>query len=1136
MSAPEHYVLEATPVPFEIERSQEENERIIVENSLMPGSVELVKIDVDTELPLQGAFFRLEDTEGNILEEELETDEEGRIVVEDLRPGTYQFVETQAPQHYQLATEPIVFTIEPSQTERLFVNAENQLILGDVQLLKIDDVDGTVLEDAEFELQTVDGEVVRAGLVTNEDGVIVARDLYPGEYQFVEVSAPADYELDATPVPFAIDFSQEETVVVTKENHLIPGSVELVKVDDVTGEAIEGAIFRLEDAEGNVLEEELETDEEGRIVVEDLRPGSYQFVETEAPQHYQLATEPIVFTIEPSQTERLFVNAENQLILGDVQLLKIDDVDGTVLEDAEFELQTVDGEVIRTGLVTNEDGAIVARDLYPGEYQFVEVSAPANYELDATPVPFAIDFSQEQTVVVTKENRLVPGSVELVKVDDITGEAIEGAIFRLEDAEGNVLEEELETDEEGRIVVEDLRPGFYQFVEIEAPDDYELDSEPHEFEIVRSQEERPTLTAENRLIPGSVELLKVDDVTGEPLSGAVFNLETIDGELVAEGLVSSEEGHVVVTDLRPGEYRFVEVEAPADYLLNPASLPFEIERSQTERLEVEFENSLIPGTVELTKVDDVTGEPLAGALFNIVDENGDVVQQNLMTGESGRIVVDHLRPGNYQFVEVSAPEHYVLDATPIPFVIERSQEERESIIVENSLMPGSVELVKIDVNTEQPLEGAIFRLEDAEGNVLEEELETDEEGRIVVEDLRPGSYQFVETQAPQHYQLAEEPIVFTIELSQTERLFVNAENQLILGDVQLLKIDDVDGTVLEDAEFELQTVDGEVVRAGLVTNEDGAIVARDLYPGEYQFVEVSAPADYELDATPVPFTIDFSQEETVLVTKENQLILGSVELVHVDHKTGEPLAGAEFNLVNEDGEIIREGLVTDENGRIFVDGLRPGHYQFIEVRAPEHYQSDATPINVEIIRSQETTVQVTKESRLILGSVELVKVDADKQQPLAGAIFQLTNEEGDVIEENLETGQDGLIVVEDLCPGDYQFVEVTAPENYQLLSEAIDFTIVYSQEERLQLVVENELLPVEPEKEEEPQAGSGSNDKRETKKKHKTEEKQETQDEQQILPATANPFIWTMMLIGVIALLLGMIILIGRRVYLNTRS
>ncbi len=422
------------------------------------------------------------------------------------------------------------------------------------------------------------------------------------------------------------------------------GELTIIKTDGA-GVSLPGATFALYDETNTHRIRTGVTDENGELTFTNILYGNYVVREIEAPDGYLLRQESEEVVINKSEDELTFVNDQ---LLYEVELLKVDSYNGSPLQGAQFELRRADQSVVDT-YTTDEDGLIVVTDLEPGEYVFVEIQAPEGYADDQlAEEDFEITEDQVERVSLVVGNEIKTGSVLLEKVDDTSGQVLEGAVFRLLDSSGEIIEDSLTTNENGQIVVEDLRPGSYQFVEIEAPDDYELDSEPHEFEIVQSQEERLTLYAENRLIPGSVELLKVDDVTGEPLSGAVFNLETIDGELVAEGLVSNEEGHVVVTDLRPGEYRFVEVEAPADYLLNPATLPFEIERSQTERLEVEFENSLIPGTVELTKVDDVTGEPLAGALFNIVDENGEVVQQNLMTGESGRIVVDNLRPGNYQ--------------------------------------------------------------------------------------------------------------------------------------------------------------------------------------------------------------------------------------------------------------------------------------------------------------------------------------------------------------------------------------------------------------------------------------------------------------------------------------------------------
>ncbi|WP_242295910.1 SpaA isopeptide-forming pilin-related protein, partial [Bacillus cereus group sp. BfR-BA-01516] len=70
---------------------------------------------------------------------------------------------------------------------------------------------------------------------------------------------------------------------------------------------------------------------------------------------------------------------------------------------------------------------------------------------------------------------------------------------------------------------------------------------------------------------------------------------------------------------------------------------------------------------------------LANAVFNLLDENGQVVEEGLKTNAEGKIVVENLRPGNYQFIETKAPKHYVLDETPIPFTIEKGQKKAISL-------------------------------------------------------------------------------------------------------------------------------------------------------------------------------------------------------------------------------------------------------------------------------------------------------------------------------------------------------------------------------------------------------------------------------------------------------------------------
>ena len=132
-----------------------------------------------TALLLKEPIFKIVDMNGNDVRADLTTDKDGKISVSDLRPGDYQFVETKAPDHYDLNQTPINFTVEKSQTATASVTATNSLTKGAVELSKVDDVDGTALKGAVFKIVDMNGNDVRADLTTDKDGKISVSDLRP---------------------------------------------------------------------------------------------------------------------------------------------------------------------------------------------------------------------------------------------------------------------------------------------------------------------------------------------------------------------------------------------------------------------------------------------------------------------------------------------------------------------------------------------------------------------------------------------------------------------------------------------------------------------------------------------------------------------------------------------------------------------------------------------------------------------------------------------------------------------------------------------------------------------------------------------------------------------------------------------
>ncbi|MGQ7872563.1 SpaA isopeptide-forming pilin-related protein [Bacillus sp. 1A] len=1089
-AAPEHYMLDETPIPFTIERSQTEKITVTGKNTLKKGSVELTKIDdIDTDTKLANAVFNLLDADGEIVEEGLKTNAEGKIVVENLRPGMYKFIETAAPKHYDLNKKPIEFTIKKSQTETLHVTAKNALTKGAVELSKVDDIDGTTLEGAVFNIVDINGTVIHKDLVTNSKGKIEINDLRPGDYQFIETEAPKHYVLDETPINFTIEKGQKKTISLTAKNSLKQGSIELIKVDDLNDQTkLADAVFNLLDQNGKVLKTDLKTNSEGKIIVENLRPGTYQFVETTAPKHYDLDKKPIVVTVEKSQKDIATVTMKNSLTKGGVELIKTDDVDGTTLEDAVFSIVDMNGTVIRKNLTTNSQGKISVSDLRPGDYQFVETKAPKHYDLNKEPIPFTIEKGQAEPISVTAKNSLTKGAVELSKVDDIDGTALEGAVFKIVDDKNNDVRTDLTTVKDGKISVPDLRPGDYQFIEIKAPEHYKLDSTPLKFTIKKSQAEKLQVTATNSLIEGAVELIKVDDINPDTkLSDAVFNIIDAKGKVVRTNLTTDKDGKVSASNLRPGDYQFVETKAPKDYDLNKTPIPFTIEKSQPAHVSVTAKNGLTKGGVELTKVDSLDAkETLEGAVFKITDMNGNDIRTNLVTNKDGKIIVKDLQPGDYQFIETKAPKHYDLNEEPIKFTIERSQTKHVFVTATNSLTKGSVELIKVDdVEENTTLEGAVFKIVNKDGHDVRTDLTTDKNGRLVVDELAPGDYEFIETKAPNHYDLNETPIKFTVKKGQEKIASVTVTNSLTKGAVELSKVDDFDGSVLKDAVFKIVDMNGHDVRSDLTTDKDGKISVSDLRPGDYQFVETKAPKHYDLNQNPIKFTVEKSQTAKASVTATNSLTKGSVELTKLDDVDNSTLEGAIFKIVDHNGLDVRTDLTTDKDGKISVSDLRPGDYQFVETKAPIGYDLSAKPIPFTITKGQSQVTSVTALNSLITGSMELTKIDIDYHGTLEGAIFNILDHDGKVVREGLQTDGHGKLIVNDLKPGNYQLVETKAPKGYQLDASPINFTIEKAQVAPLQITVSNKKID----------SSSGGDDKTITPPNKEEETGKETSEE-----------------------------------------
>ncbi|MBC1760346.1 collagen binding domain-containing protein, partial [Listeria ivanovii] len=260
------------------------------------------------------------------------------------------------------------------------------------------------------------------------------------------------------------------------------------------------------------------------------------------------------------------------------------------------------------------------------------------------------------------------GSLEITKVDQADNtKKLAGAKFQLYTLDGDEAGQVGTTNAEGKIQFDGIQSGKYKLVETEAPVGYTISDEYKEGKevTVRADGQMTVYTVENAQVPGSVVLTKEDSETKMVLSGAEFELQTADGAQVKADLVSDADGKIELTDLAPGDYQFIETQAPTGYKLDATPVPFTIVVDQTTPIQVTKENTARTGSAILTKEDDKTKAKLSGAEFELQTADGTQVKADLVSDADGKIELTDLAPGDYQFIETQAPTGYKLDATPV---------------------------------------------------------------------------------------------------------------------------------------------------------------------------------------------------------------------------------------------------------------------------------------------------------------------------------------------------------------------------------------------------------------------------------------------------------------------------------------
>ena len=739
------YHVGAEPQLYTVEYNSAAND---VNEQVIKGSIALIKHTDDGETKLEtpeagaefsvylkssGSYDAAKDSERDTLI----CDENGFAQTKQLPYGIYTVHQVSGWEGRELLADFDVYIAKDGQVYRYLANNAN--FESYIKVIKVDAETGKTIPyaGAGFQIYRPDGSKVEMTFTyptpttidtfyTNDEGYLVTPEKleYGSGYSLVEVSAPYGYVLNSDPVTFDVtaDNATEESSVtvveVTKSNMAQKGIIKISK-------------------SGEVFAAVTESD------------GLYQPV-------YEVQGLPgAVYEITAAE---------------DVVTL-----DGTLRYSA--------GEVVDT-ITTDENGLAESKPLYLGKYEIRETAAPFGMVLNTEVRTVELVYAgQEIEVTETSASFYNDRQKVLVSLDKVmeqnekfgigmNGEitAVTFGLYAKEDltaADGSIIPaggllEILSVDENGHSACKTGLPfGSYCLKEISTDSHYILsDTEyPVVFEYAGQDTALVEIRAndgaaiENNLIYGEVQGMKKDD-SGNALGGALIGLFAADAEEFTTDTAiltatSAEDGSFSFAQVPYGNWMVREIEAPSGYVLSEDAYPVTIDADGAV-VEVEIENTLIRGTVQLTKVDkDYPDNKLTGAEFELYrDLNGnkeldaeDEKLGTLMEVSTGIYEMSELTYGSYLVKETKAPEGFYLDSNAYYFEI---TEHGKTVAVENeagkgfinAAQVGSLKIIK--TSSDGKVEGFSFRVTGANGYV--QVFTTDKNGEIFVEGLRIGDY------------------------------------------------------------------------------------------------------------------------------------------------------------------------------------------------------------------------------------------------------------------------------------------------------------------------------------------------------------------------------------------------------------
>ena len=626
------------------------------------------------------------------------------------------------------------------------------------------------------------------------------------------------------------------------------------------------------------------------------------------------------------------------------------------------------------------------------------------------------------------------GSVQLTLSADVYQYAVYYALCQEKDQYGNLQSYLCDTDPKTSL----LRNAISNYSDTDEPDEPDDPDEPTP---------PPGETA--------LKITKYEAGTTVTLSGATFEVVGPDGDTIGV-YTTPESGSITIPLTEVGNYTIYERVPPEYHLLDEEPVK-QVTVKYGETAEVDFENEPY-GDLRIEKIDGATGDSLAGARIQIKHiESGAVYTGTTETG--GSYTFTELQPGAYEILELAAPEGWERD--PQTYTTTVVTGECVTYTLKDEALPG-LRIIKYDRESHETMSGVTFRV--WRDSVLLGDYETDALGEILLTDCQPGTYRVQEVDTGDSGHLVDSTPQ-EIELSAgdgiKELVFFNDRKP----GIHLVKVDSSDlSRPITNAKFRFEAVDGSWGPVEYTTLEDGTIDLSDLPTGAVVVTELECPG-YIIDEAQRIIQLDPNEDAEFVFTNSK---LPSLHLTKVSSDSS-PLAGVTYSLTRiKDGSRYLD-QTTSNAGTITWEGLQPGVYSLKETDTVSDHILDPKEYHIELFPGKDSTIVLENDKR---PNLYIHKTDGDTGAPIPGTVYLVKGADGHSIAE-VETGPDGVAVVENLLPGVVEVIEKSVPEPYLLAEDSQTVTLypnrdrdVYFQNYKrpvIEIIKENEIThdPIE---------------------------------------------------------------------------